>query len=145
MYFPCWRALHSLALIPSPTSLKFFDGHGFQPHGVLKSFIVTLKDKNVLFHIKVVDAPLDYNFLLGHSWFYAMTLVASSVFCILRFPRQGKIIIVDKLEFKTPDLSNVATNNLPFLGHNNFESVGVGILKDSSFMVIFPFPCPPTT
>jgi hypothetical protein len=92
----------------------------------------------------VVDAPLDYNLLLGHSWFYAMTVIASSVFRILRFPHQGKIIIVDQLEYTTPDLHNVATNNVPFLGHNGFESVGVGLLKDSSLMGVFPFPSPPT-
>jgi hypothetical protein len=27
--------------------------------------------------VEVVDAPLDYNLLLGQSWFYAMTVVAS--------------------------------------------------------------------
>jgi hypothetical protein len=32
MSFPCWRALGSPSLISSPTTLKAFDGHGFQPH-----------------------------------------------------------------------------------------------------------------
>jgi hypothetical protein len=63
--------------------------------------------------------------------------VASSMFCILQFPHQGKIIIVDQLEYKNPDLHNVATNNVPFLGQNGFESVGVGLLKDSSVMGVF--------
>jgi hypothetical protein len=92
MSFPCWRALGSPALIPSPTTLKAFDGHGFQPHGLLKYFTVTLKGKTVPVDIEVVDAPLDYNLLLGRSWFYAMTVVTSSVFRILRFPHQGNII-----------------------------------------------------
>jgi hypothetical protein len=35
-------------------------------------------------------------------------------------------------------------NNVPFLGQNSFESVGVGLLKDSSLMGFFPFPAPPT-
>jgi hypothetical protein len=92
---------------------------------LLQYFVVTLKGKTILVDIEVVDAPLDYNLLLGHSWFYAMTFITSLVFHILRFPHQGKIITVDQLEYTTPDHHNTTTNNLPFL------RVGVGILKDS--------------
>jgi hypothetical protein len=144
MYFPCWRALGSPTLTQSPTTLKAFDGRGFQPHRLLQYFTVTLKGKIVSVDIEVVNVPLDYNLLLGCSWFYAMTSITSSVFCILRFPHQGKIITVDQLEYTTPDLHNVAANNVPFLGNNNFESVGVGLLKDSSLMGVFPFLAPPT-
>jgi hypothetical protein len=35
MSSPCWRALGSPKLTLSPTTLKAFDGHGFQPHGLL--------------------------------------------------------------------------------------------------------------
>ena len=78
-----WRAIGSPELHQSPTTLKAFDGHGFQPYKLLKYFIVELKGKFISIDIKVVDVPLDYNFFLGHSWFYAMNLVASSVFHIL--------------------------------------------------------------
>jgi hypothetical protein len=39
------------------------------------------------------------------------------------------------------------TNNIPFLGDHKitYESVGVGLLKDSSLMGTFPKPLPPTT
>jgi hypothetical protein len=144
MSFPCWRALGSSTLTLSPTTLKGFHGHGFQPHEILQYFVVTLKGKTVSFDIKVVDVPLYYNFLLGHSWFYEMTTIAYSVFCILRFPHQGNIITIDQLEYTTPYLNNVTKNNVPFLGQNNFESVGVGLLKDSSLMGVFPLPSPPT-
>jgi hypothetical protein len=43
--FPCWKALGSPKLTLSPTTLKAFDGCGFQPHEVLQSFAVTLKGK----------------------------------------------------------------------------------------------------
>jgi hypothetical protein len=36
-----------------------------------------LKGKVVSIDIEVVDAPLDYNLFLGHSWLYAMTIIAS--------------------------------------------------------------------
>jgi hypothetical protein len=45
MSFPCWRALGSHKLTQSPTTMKSFDGLGFQPHGLLQSFVVTLKGK----------------------------------------------------------------------------------------------------
>jgi hypothetical protein len=34
-------------------------------------------------NIEVVNAPLDYNLLLGHSWFYAMIVVTYLMFRIL--------------------------------------------------------------
>jgi hypothetical protein len=71
-----------------------------------------------------------------------MTTVASSVFHILRFPHQGKIIIIDQLDYTTPNLHNVAMNNVHFLGKSSLESVGVGLLKDSSLMGVFPLPGP---
>jgi hypothetical protein len=80
----------------------------------------------------VVDAPMDYNLLLGHSWFYAMTIVTSLVFRILQFPHQGKIVIVDQLDYCTPDLNNFVMKTICFLGQSNlnYESVGGGLLKD---------------
>jgi hypothetical protein len=105
-----------------------------------------LGGKTVTVDIEVVDAPLDYNLLLGRSWFYAMTAVASSVFRCAQFPHQGKIVTVDQLDFCTPDARIPATNNIPFLGDHpvTYESVGVGLLKDSSLMGTFPTPLPPT-
>jgi hypothetical protein len=92
----------------------------------------------------VVDAPLDYNLFLGHSWFYEMTIVASSDFHIFQFPHQGKIVNVDQLDYCTPDLNNYTVNNIPFLGKSDlkYKSVGVGLLKDSSLMGVFPLPPP---
>jgi hypothetical protein len=97
--------------------------------------------------VEVVDAPLDYNLLLGRSWFYAMTVVASSVFRCVKFPHQGKIVTIDQLDYCTPDAHNQTTNNIPFLGDSTitYESVGVGLLKYSSLMGTFPTPVPQTS
>jgi hypothetical protein len=75
-----------------------------------------------------------------------MTVVASSVFRCVQFPHQGKIVTIDQLDFCTPDARIPATNNIPFLGDHpvTYESVGVGLLKDSSLMGTFPTPLPPT-
>jgi hypothetical protein len=122
-------------------------GEGFILTDLLQSLAVQLGGKTVIVDVEVVDAPLDYNLLLGRSWFYAMTVVASSVFLCVQFPHQGKIVTVDQLDFCTPDARMPAiTNNIPFLGDHpvTYESVGVGLLKDSSLMGTFPTPLPPT-
>jgi hypothetical protein len=106
-----------------------------------------LGGKTVTIDVEVVDAPLNYNLLLGRSWFYAMTIVTSSVFQCVKFPHQGKIVTIDQLDLCTPDARIPATNNIPFLGDHpvTYESVGVGLLKDSSLMGTFPAPLPHTS
>ena len=76
----CWKALGSPELVTSPTTLKAFDGRGFQPHGLISALAVELGGKTISIQVEVVDASLDYNLLLGRNWFYAMTIVASIVF-----------------------------------------------------------------
>lgn len=75
--------------------LKAFVDHTFKPHGIIVVFLVELGGKTVSIEVEVVDAPLDYNLLLGRSWFYAMMAVVSSVFGVLCFPHQGKVVIFD--------------------------------------------------
>jgi hypothetical protein len=49
--------------------------------------------------MEVVDAPLDYNLLLGCNWTYVMIAVVSSIFHTLCFPHEGKIVTIDQLSF----------------------------------------------
>ena len=67
MSLSCWRAIGSLEINRSPTTLKDFYGHGFQPYGLLPAIHVELGGKSVSIHIEVIDAPLDYNLILGHN------------------------------------------------------------------------------
>jgi hypothetical protein len=145
MSLACWKGLKSLALNKSSTMLHAFDGQGFHPHGLLQSLAIQLGGKTVTVDVEVVDAPLDYNLLLGRSWFYVMTTIASSMFRRVQFPHQGKIVTIDQLDFCTPDARIPATNNIPFRGDHSvtYESIGVGLLKDSSLMGTFPTPLPP--
>ena len=59
------RAIGSLEINYSPTTLKDFDGRGFQPYGLLPAIHVELGGNSVSIHIEVIDDPLDYNLLLG--------------------------------------------------------------------------------
>ena len=65
MSLSCWRAIGSLEINCSPTNLKAFDGRGFHPHGLLPSLLVEQGGKSLSIHVKFVDAPVDYNLLLG--------------------------------------------------------------------------------
>jgi hypothetical protein len=67
MSLACWKAIGQPTLSPSPTLLTAFDSHSFQPHGIVPSFPVQLGGKTVCVEVEVVDAPLDYNLLLGRS------------------------------------------------------------------------------
>jgi hypothetical protein len=80
MSLACWKAIGQPALSPSPTLLTAFDDHSFRPHGIAPSFPVQLGGKTMCVKVEVVDAPLDYNLLLGWSWTYAMQAVVATVF-----------------------------------------------------------------
>jgi hypothetical protein len=116
MSISCWKSLGSPKLDTSATLLKSFDGHMFQPYGIITTLPIELGGKTVFVAIEVVDAPLEYNLLLGRTWFYEMTAVVSSVFRVLHFPHQGKIITIDQLAFFTPDLGSNVGSNVPFVG-----------------------------
>ena len=77
MSINCWRGLGSPTLIHSQTILKAFDGRMFRPHGIIPTFSIELGGKMVEVEVEVVDAPLDYNLWLRHSWTYAMEAVVS--------------------------------------------------------------------
>ena len=88
----------------------------------------------------MVDTPLDYNLLLGINLFYAMTVVASTVFRTVQFPHLGRIVTIEQIDFCMPNVTTSTANNIPMLGQSPppYQSIGVGMLKDSSLMGIFP-------
>ena len=91
-------------LADSNIVLKAIDGHVFTPHGILTAFPIKLGGKMVTVEVEVVNAPLDYNLLLGCSWFYPMKAVVSTVYRLVCFPHQGKIVSIQQLDYCTPNL-----------------------------------------
>ena len=61
--------------------------------------------KTIAIEVEVVDAPLDYNVLLGRNWMYSMQVVASSLFRIVCFPLNEKIVTIDQMTFKKPSVT----------------------------------------
>ena len=45
MFMSCWRAIGSPEINRSPTTLKAFDGRGFQPYGLLPALQIELEGK----------------------------------------------------------------------------------------------------
>jgi len=70
-----------------------------------------------------------------------MRVVVSTLFRVVHFPHQGKVITVDQLVLFNLD---TRTGNIPFIAKTplGYENVGVGLLKDSSLMGTFPIPPP---
>jgi hypothetical protein len=70
-----------------------------------------------------------------------MRAVVSTLFCMLRFPHQGKVFTVDQLAFFN---SNSRTSNVPFILKTppGYKNVDVGLLKYSTLMGTFPIPPP---
>lgn len=103
---------------------------------------IGVEGKTVNLYVKVVDAPLDYNILLGRSWYYAMTAVVSSVFRLVKFPHNGKIVTIDQLTYFSCDpassesIQHVGKMTIPY------KDVGVGLVKDSGLLGTFSFPPP---
>ena len=88
MSLSCWKALGSPELVSSNTLLTAFDGRSFRPHGILPAFEIKLAGKVVSVEVEVIDAPLDYNLLLGRSWTYAMFAIALAIFRVVVFPHE---------------------------------------------------------
>jgi hypothetical protein len=83
MSLSCWKSIGSTLITTYSTILKYFDGHSFKPYIILPSLPIDLGGNIVSLEDEVVDATLEYNILLGHTWFYAMKVVASTFFHII--------------------------------------------------------------
>ena len=145
MSLGCWKSLGSPTFKLSHTILKAFDGRSFPPHGLITACPIEMEGKIIQFDVEVVDAPIDYNMLLGCSWIHAMMTIMCSVFQLVQFPHQDKIITINQLDYCTPE-TNIHSN-VPFVKNSKvvIQDVGVGMFKDSSLMGTFTIPPPIST
>ena len=119
----CWKTIGSPTLNQFLNTLEAFDGHDLQPFGVLPNLSITLEGKKVQVEVKIVDANLNYNLLLGRSWTHSMHVMASSLFHMIHFPHQWKNVTVDQLSFF---VSSSSDGNVSHVKHSSapYESVG---------------------
>jgi hypothetical protein len=95
----------------------------------------------VCVEVKVVDVPLNYNLLLGRSWTYAMHAVVSTVFWVLCFLHEGRIVTINQLSFSCPDPSSGAST-VPVIDNPELGTVNLGVGLFSSLMGTFYYPPP---
>jgi hypothetical protein len=72
-----------------------------------------------------------------------MRAVASTVYQLVHFPHQGKIVSIDQLDYYSPNVRFDATANIPLVNsHAAPELIGAGLFKDPYLMGVFPPPVP---
>jgi hypothetical protein len=113
----------------------------FSTHGIIPSFPVQLGGKTVCVEVEVVDAPLDYNLLLGQSWNYAMQDVVATFFRVFLFPHEGRIVTIDQLSFSRPDPA-LGASTVPMIDNPQPGVVNVGVGLCPSLMGTFDYPPP---
>jgi hypothetical protein len=119
--------------------LNAFYGHSFCPHGILPAFPVQLGGKTVEVEVKVVDAPLDYNLLLGRNWTHAMVIVVSFVFRTLCFPHEGNIATIVQLSFAYSSPNASIGPSIPLINNSQPTTENIGVEMYSSLMGTFDF------
>ena len=68
--------------------------------------------------VEVVDAPLDYNLLLGHNWIYNMRVVVYSIFCVILFPFKDWIVMIEQQSFDNSRLSALSGSIIPVIDNS---------------------------
>jgi hypothetical protein len=97
-----WKALGCPPLAPVTQNLLAFNRRTSQPLGTLPQFPVTLGGKTVFIDVMVVQDPLDFSLLLGQDYVYAMKAIVSTLFRVISFPHDGRVVTVDQLSFIDP-------------------------------------------
>ena len=97
-----WQALGCPHLVPVTHNLLAFNIRTSQPLGTLPQFPVTLGGKIVFIDIMVVQDPLDFSLLLGRDHVYAMKSIVSTLFHVISFPHDGRVVTIDQLSFIDP-------------------------------------------
>ena len=85
--------------------------------------------------VMVVPGPLDFNFLLGRDYTYAMGALVSSLFRVVCFPHEGRIVTVDQLSFFGPDMAAGPPSSLP-----GFYPPIVSTPPQVNYMATYPVP-----
>ena len=89
--------------MPATNKILYFNRIPTNTLGILLQFPITLEGKTVCIDVMVVQSPLDFNMLIGCDYVYTMKDVVSTLFRVMHFPHDGKIVTIDQLSFITPD------------------------------------------
>jgi hypothetical protein len=119
----------------SQQNLLDFNKRTIQPLGTLPQFPVTLGGKIISIDVLVVQDPLDFDLLLGRDYVYDMKVIVSTLFCVISFPHNGRIVTIDQLSFVGPDLITNPTTSL-----NGSYMQTVSPPPQVNYVALFPMP-----
>jgi hypothetical protein len=94
-----WKDLGCPQLAPVMQNMLAFNRRTNQPLGTLPQFPVTLGGKTIFIDVMVVQDPLDFALLLGEDYVYSMKAIVSTLFRVISFPHDGRIVTIDQLSF----------------------------------------------
>ena len=79
--------------------------------------------------VKVVDAPLNYNLLLGQNWIYATKAVMYSILCDIFFPFEDHIVTIEQMSFDNSSSNALSGSTILDIDNSQptTENVGVGM------------------
>jgi hypothetical protein len=85
--------------------------------GILPQLPITLGGKNICIGVLIFHDPLDFNFLLGWDYVYAMKFFVSTLFRVMHFPHNGKIVTINQISFIGFDLNakHLIPVNVPYM------------------------------
>jgi hypothetical protein len=98
-----WQYLGYPPLAPVTQNLLSFNRRTNQPLGTLPQFPITLGGKIVFIDVMVVQDPLDFSLLLGRDYVYSMKAIVSTLFHVIYFPHDRRIVTINQLSFISPN------------------------------------------
>lgn len=141
MFIACWKDIRSSQVVPPPTLLIAFDGHSHRLHRIIPAFPVFVGGKVVNIEVEIVDANY-YNILLGWNWIYEMDAIVSSLFRIICFPHEGRIVTVDQMEYSLKESNASSDSFVPLVNNPKqpVENLGVGMYSSLIGTIDLPSP-----
>ena len=76
-------------------NLLAFNRGTSQPLGILQMLPITLGGNIVYIDVTVIQGPLDFNLILVCYYIYVMGALVSSLFRVMCFPHEGRIVTID--------------------------------------------------
>ena len=71
-----------------------------------------------------------------------MCVISSSVFRVLLFPNEGKIVTIDQLSYTQKTRLDALESNVPFNDHSRLVNESLGVEMYKSLMGFFDMPAP---
>ena len=130
-----WESLGSSQLVPITPNLTAFGGGTSQPLGILPKFPITLGGKTIYIDVSVTQGALDFSLLLGRDYVYAMGALVSSLFCVVYFPHDGRIVTIDQLSFVRPRVPPAQSSS-----HLGFHPPVASAPPQINYVATYPVP-----